>query len=202
MKLVSVILFYNRDRGFLDEAIESVENQTYPKVELILSQSHGNSSFNLNEGLKRCNGDYIRFLCEDDLLPKDSIEKSVKAMGDFDFIHGNAVNLYPNGKEIEYRYAKPVTLKTQCERNRIHGGTVMYKRGCFEKVGGFDESLQFAEEYEFNCRLLYHGYKLGYCDNILYKYRIHEEQKCAVRSEPLKNLKRVTIRKIQGMYDV
>ena len=36
---VSVIIPYNKDRGWLNEAIESVNNQTHKNIELILSQS-------------------------------------------------------------------------------------------------------------------------------------------------------------------
>ncbi len=49
---VSIIIPYKIDRGYLNEAIESVKNQTYKgEIELILSQSNGSVSYNLNQGI-------------------------------------------------------------------------------------------------------------------------------------------------------
>lgn len=196
MKLVSVILFYNKDRGYLKEAIHSVENQTYPKVELIISHSDGSSSYNINQGLKKAKGDYIRLMCEDNKLTNHCIEKSVEVLKDFDFIHGKAVNFWDDGRQTVYEPNPHIpTLDEMLERNRIHGGTVMWKRECFD-LFKFDETIGFAEEYKFNLQLLAAGKKLGYVDSVLQHYRQHSEQKCAARGS-MRNLKETTIKNIK-----
>jgi GT2 family glycosyltransferase len=53
----------------------------------------------------------------------------------------------------------------------------MYRREIFEQIGGFDEVLTNSEEYEFNLRCLYNGFKIGYCDSNLAYYRRHNSQK-------------------------
>jgi glycosyltransferase involved in cell wall biosynthesis len=175
---VSIIIPYRIDRGWLNEAIESVKNQTYKgEIELILSQSENSVSYNINEGVKKSTGDYIKYLCEDDRLTKNSIEDSVRVLENYDFIHGDAINFFPNGaqraqKPLE-RYPK---LSKMLLRNVIHGGTLMYKRECFEERG-FDESLNCAEEYDFNLYLLSKGCRVGYVNTFLYEYRRHDEQK-------------------------
>jgi GT2 family glycosyltransferase len=69
------------------------------------------------------------------------------------------------------------TLLDMLENNVIHGGSLMYRREVFEKIGLFDEALTTGEEYEFNLRAMYNGLKLGYVDSNLYYYRRHKEQK-------------------------
>ena len=61
--------------------------------------------------------------------------------------------------------------------NVIHGGTLMYKASVFDRVGLFDESLDCAEEYDFNMRCLSKNMRLGYCPKTLYIYRRHDAQK-------------------------
>lgn len=174
---VSVIIPYNKDRGFLKQAIESVENQTYP-TEIILSQSDKSVSYNINQGIKKATGEYIRFCSEDNLLTFLCIENSLKAIDGFDFIHGNAIDFWENGTERIYIPAiKRPTLQEMITLNVMHGGTVMYRRDCFDRFGGFDETLWCAEEYEFNMRLLSKGCFLNYCNSYLQRYRRHDKQK-------------------------
>ena len=62
MKKVSIIIPYKDNRGWLDKAITSVENQTYSNIELIVSQGDNGVSKNLNKGIKKATGDYIKYL--------------------------------------------------------------------------------------------------------------------------------------------
>lgn len=201
---VSIIIYYNKDRGWLNEAIESVKNQTYKgEIEIIESVSDKGASYNLNRGIERSTGDYIKYLSEDDRLTELSIELSVEAMEGKDFIHGRAINFYENGKRGLFipDFAVPHLLD-MIGKNRIHGGTLMYRRDVFDRLGLFDESLDCAEEYEFNLRCLDAGLKLGYSDNFLYEYRRHSEQKSLGNtSEEYQRIRQDKIKKIQQKYE-
>lgn len=178
--LVSIIIPYNKDRGFLAEAIESVENQTYKNIELILSNSDNTVGVNINNGIKVSSGKYIKYLSEDDILPPNSIADSLSTImqGDFDFIHGNCENFFDDGMiELYIPSIINPTKDNIIEKNIIHGGSLMYNRRVFDNYGLFDEDLWTAEEFDFNLRILSKGAKLGYCDKILYRYRRHETQK-------------------------
>lgn len=201
---VSIIIYYNKDRGWLNEAIESVKNQSYQgEIEIIESVSDKGASYNLNRGIERATGDYIKYLSEDDRLTPWSIEESVEAMEGNDFIHGSAINFFENGSKNYYTpdSSNPHILD-MIARNRIHGGTLMYRRDVFDRVGLFDETLDCAEEYEFNLRCLDAGLKLGYCDSFLYEYRRHSEQKSLGNvSEEYQNIRKEKIKKIQDKYE-
>jgi len=175
---VSIIIPFHHDRGWLDQAVQSVHNQTYEgEIELILSESKNSVGYNINRGVEIATGEYIKYLCDDDKLTLNSIEDSVKAIQGFDFIHGNAINKWATSEQFQApRKSKP-TLNDMIENNVIHGGTLMYRKDVFDRVGLFDESLDCAEEYDFNMRCLSKGMKLGYCNSTLYIYKRHDEQK-------------------------
>jgi len=176
--MVTIIIPYKIDRGYLQQAIQSVYNQTYDgRIELLLSQSDGNVSYNINQAVKQAKGDYIKYLCDDDYLTPNSIKDSVEALQNFDFIHGVANNVFKTHTHVQHPRLKNPSLNDMLESNVIHGGTLMYRREVFDKVGLFDESLVCAEEYDFNLRCLKLGMRLGYSKEILYNYRRHDNQK-------------------------
>jgi len=201
-KKVSIIIPYNKDRGYLEQAVKSINNQTYRNVEIIYSRSDKGVSYNLNEGIKQATGDYIKYLCDDDMLTPNSIADSVQSMFGYDFIHGNAINFWDTGKEQIYTpdILHP-TLNDMLKVNRIHGGTLMYSKHIFDKYGYFDESLWTGEEYEFNLRLLNQDASLGYCDSFLYLYRRHEQQKSLGNKDiTYQNARQKEIEKIKNKY--
>jgi glycosyltransferase involved in cell wall biosynthesis len=191
---VSIIIPFKTDRGYLQEAIDSIHKQTYEgEIEIIYSQSDNGVSYNLNRGIERATGEYIKYLCDDDRLTPHSIEKAIetfKSNPTIDFIHGNAINFYNDGKEdyhlpkVKYPKIKDLLLF-----NHIHGGTLMYRKSIFDNFK-FDETLWTGEEFDFNLKLLYNGLTIGYCNHFLYEYRRHDEQKSIGNTDRAYQLKR------------
>jgi hypothetical protein len=181
---VTIIIPYNIDRGYLKDAIASVPEGT----QLLLSKGDCYWGENFNKVLSQATGDYIKFLHEDDMLTPNCIEDSVRAMNelDIDFMHGDAYEMQQS-TGIK-KYWKPEitipTLEQMLKKNYIHSSSLMYRKSVFDKIGGFDETLDVAEEYEFNLRCLKAGLRLGYVNAPLAIYRRHEKQK--VRTTPVK----------------
>lgn len=180
---ISVILFYNTDRGWLKEAKQSILDQTYKgEIEVIVSHSNNGASFNLNRGIQKATGEVIKYLCDDDMLTPNCLQDVAdyyKANPDVDFTHGKAHTFWANkvgtGQHIPEN--KTPNLRELFRRNHIHGGTLAYRKECFTKFGLFDEGLFTGEEYEYNLRMLSKGAKIGYIDSFLYQYRRHDGQK-------------------------
>jgi len=208
MEKVSIIIPFKEDRGYLKEAIKSVENQSYSNIELILSQSNQGVSYNLNRGIEKATGDFVKYLCDDDRLPERSIEFSVAAFKEqgfqrvVHFIHGNAINFFPDGKtESWFPSVHEPNLFEMLRNNQIHGGTLMYKRSVFDRFGLFNECLWTGEEYEFNLRILSKGAVIGYCDEFLYEYRRHSGQKSLGNmARDYQTKRRIAIEDIKNMY--
>jgi glycosyltransferase involved in cell wall biosynthesis len=202
MSKVSIIIPYKTDRGWLSEAVESVHNQTHKDIELILSQSDNRIGYNINRGVEMATGEYIKYFAEDDLLTPNCIEDSLKAIDGYDFIHGNAINFFTSGREELYK--PPVTHPTvmrMVHSNVFHGGTMFYRADVFKRFGMFNESLWTGEEYDFNLMILSKGAKVGYCDEILFRYRRHKAQKSLGNRDRLYQDKRTqAINKIKQQY--
>ena len=83
----------------VDESVEISFGQ-------LLSANEITDAYNLNQGIKASSGEFIKYLCEDDYLPRNSIKDSVEGMKDYDFINGNAVAIYMEGmhagKHLDY----------------------------------------------------------------------------------------------------
>lgn len=196
--IVTVIIPYKEDRGWLQAAIDSVP----PTVQLLISQGEGNWPANFNKVLDLAKGKYIRWLHEDDMLTPNCIADSVatlealESVGGVDFIHGNAIEI--SRKNLQHSVFTPIkqhpTLEDMLSKNIIHQTTLMYKREVFEKVGRLDESLNVMEEYEFNLRCLKAGLKIGYCNSTLAYYRRHDKQKVRVVTKQEKETERELVK--------
>jgi glycosyltransferase involved in cell wall biosynthesis len=58
--MISVIVPYVKDRGFLSKCLQSINTQTYSDFEVILSKSDGSLPVNFNNGLRRAKGEFIK----------------------------------------------------------------------------------------------------------------------------------------------
>ncbi len=177
-KKVTVIIPYKINRGWLQDAVNSVPDD----VQLIVSQGEGNWPQNFNKVLNQAEGDFIKFLHEDDMLTpnciKDSLETFEKTKADF--IHGSVYELSnDSGKVKLWKSPEPhPTLHNLLKNNKIHSASLMYRKEVFEKLKGFneDDKMYSFEEFEFNLRCLKSGFKIGYCDQPLAYYRRHPKQ--------------------------
>lgn len=107
-KKVSVIIPSYNSINLLEETLDSVINQTYQNIEVIIVDDHSvDGSYELaktfesdtvkvfrntgegacsarNYGFRMSHGDYIQFLDADDLLSSDKIEKQVKLLDEYE----------------------------------------------------------------------------------------------------------------------
>ena len=199
---VTVIIPYNKDRGWLKAAIASVP----AGVQLLVSKGDGGWPENFNKVLPEATGKYIRYLHEDDMLTENCIDDSVQAMEDqqVDFIHGNVMEIkgdIQNKGSVYVPEMECPTVKDLMEKNVIHSASIMYRREVFDKLGGFDEKLNTQEEYEFNLRCLTAGFKIGYCNASLAFYRRHPAQKVRVIPTKEKMKEKELVNKMYNWID-
>ena len=102
--LVSVIIAYYKQEGFIAETVRSVQQQTYPNVEIIVvddgspvpassvlpessdvlvlrTENHGCPAAR-NFGFKQSSGDFLVFLDSDDRLTPGALEAHLKALAE------------------------------------------------------------------------------------------------------------------------
>ena len=164
--IVSIIIprLKGRRSDWLRQAIESVERQTYPDIELLIVESDKTEPENVVIGVNKSCGDIIKLLHDDDWLPDNSVELAVNSMAGYDFIHGQA--LLSTGQV--YVPPTPTTIANELKRTSIHNATVYYRREMFE--------VPYLIDFDFHIRNLARGKKIGYCPNVLSFYRLHNDQ--------------------------
>lgn len=145
IKLTVIIPVYNTEK-YLKKCLDSVVNQTYKNIEIIIIndgspdnsqeiinkfqkkypkiiksfvKKNGGLSDARNFGVKKATGEYIAFLDSDDYVEKDCYEKMISKAEDedFDMVVCDFKNIYDNKEVIGYsNVASDVKVKKEVKR--------------------------------------------------------------------------------------
>lgn len=200
--LVSVVIpFYNC--RYVNQAIESVLNQSYPNIEMILvndgstkyeeliqpylqdiqyiEQENQGVASALNQGLQHAKGEYIAWLSSDDLFDPYKVETQLQFMlekqADISFTKFNHID--ENNDITKYNVGANFRsyldfLHSLREFCPINGCTVMMSKEVIEKVGYFNEALKYVQDYDYWIRATLQ-FKLHYLNVTLTNYRVHPQ---------------------------
>ena len=172
---ITVIIPYNKDRGFLKEAVAAAKDQDFSGTYQIIKQKgdHGVAK-NFNDALKKAKGTFIKGCAEDDLLLPNCLtalyEEIIKG---YDLVCARAINFDDKGYEQEVQSIIQPSIMQLAVSNTIHGGTTMYRKSALLEVGGMDERMWCCEEFDLHLRMLAKGMRIGVIEDLVFAYRIH-----------------------------
>ncbi len=195
--MVSVIVPYKKDRGWLTKCLHSIKNQTYENFELIEAKGPGTLPENFNNGLARAKGEYIKMVQDDDWLPPNSLRHLADGISDHPWLIGNV------WQECSGRYIhKPDYLDFEHNLNHytIHMGSTLYRKSILENIGGMDETLETGEEYDMHLKLFSIGYNPGYIDKEVYHYRMWSGGKSVIYRRKRTEWRKNELAKIKARY--
>jgi glycosyltransferase involved in cell wall biosynthesis len=198
--MVSVVVPYVEDRGYLKQCLDSIKAQDYDHFEIITVKSPLSVTKNINIGLKQAKGKYFKVVGEDDWLPPTSLSDLVAGMKSYSWICANAHNVYDKDMTDEVPPLDRLNLHDMAQHNVIHNGTTMYRTEVLREIGGMDESLWTAEEYEMHLRLMSMGHLPGYTNKFVYFYREWNQQKSRTYRRTIKKQRDEEIKRIQSLY--
>ncbi|ENN96229.1 glycosyl transferase family protein [Methanocaldococcus villosus KIN24-T80] len=178
--LVSVVIpTYNSEKT-IGICLESIKNQTYKNIEIIVVDKFSDDntvkiakkytdkvfvinakerSEQLNFGVKMAKGKYIYRVDSDFVLEPTVIEEAVKKCEEEGY---DAVCIHNTSDPTISFWAKVRKLERDCyEDDKLNVAARFIRKDAFENVGGFDENLVAAEDYDLHNRLLRAGYKIG-----------------------------------------
>lgn len=135
-----------------------------------------------NEGIRQAQYGYIAFQDSDDVWKEDKLEKQMRVFDDQPKIgmvycpfegekqDGTKVRIPSSSMGIENLQGNMYRLLMQ--RNVIDAPTVVIRKECLDKVGGFDETLTCLEDWELFLRIA-KEYEIGYAADTFLISDIH-----------------------------
>ena len=200
MILVSVIIPYFKKKNFITKTINSIKNQTYKNLEIIIiydDEDHSDLKFikklknvddrikiivnkksfgagrSRNIGINMSKGKFIAFLDADDLWKKNKIELQLKYMirNNLEISHTNYEILNPKKKNLKIMKAKVIdNCKNLLFSCDIGLSTVMLRKKLISKNCQFP-NLKTKEDFVLWLMILKKNVKIGSLDKNLTTWR-------------------------------
>lgn len=174
------------DDGSTDGTAEAVEDiianaSNGEKIRLIRQQNSG-VSVARNVAVAHSEGPYLAFLDADDLWHQEKLSTHLRYMNDnaeVGISFGCVQFMGINGEILNRTSSLPLGEQNAAalfaENPTTTTSNLFMRRSVFDQVGGFDESMSFAEDQEFLIRVLHETtHKVMGIDAILTYYRTSE----------------------------
>ena len=169
------------DDGSTDDTVKNVELLLKNDAKIILLKNKENSGGKpgkcRNIGIRQSRGDYIAFLDSDDLWEKNKLEAQLKFMKREKL----DISYHPLGRFGESLQNQTSYWGRDCFQrdffrdlflsNFIPTCSVLVKKKALEKVGLFDESLKYSEDYALWLILALKNYRFGFLSDVLGGFR-------------------------------
>lgn len=196
--LISVIIPAYNGAAFLAEAIESIHQQNYDPLEIIIVDDgstddtpqiaasfqndvryihqihHGRPAAGRNRGVRESAGGIIGFLDQDDLWPANKLALQIPHLlgeSSLDVILGHTQMLHLSNHVDGKR-----TFAAMSEPvDYMLLSSALFKKSVFDKVGFFDESLAyFGDDLDWFIRAREKGVSVRQLEDVTLLWRIHE----------------------------
>ncbi len=177
--LVSIIVPTFNSERFLDLCLQSIVRQTYQHIEVIVVDNYSNDktreiatkfgatvylkgserAAQVNFGRKTARGEYLYRVDSDFILDPSIVEEAVAKCGEEGY---DAIAVHNTSDPSISFWSKVRKLERDCYRDDgLNVGARFFKKGVFDAVGGFDETIIAAEDYDLHNRIVKKGYKVG-----------------------------------------
>lgn len=176
--LVSVVTPSLNQAEFIEQTIESVLAQTYPRIEHIvidggsgdgtleilrrydhliwLSEPDEGQSQALNKGFARAQGPICGWLNSDDWYLPNAVEEGVEALraSGASLVYGDIERCDASGLNRRTIRARPWNYWEELNAGSgLYSPAAFFTRAALDAVGGFDESYHLAMDYDFWLRI-------------------------------------------------
>lgn len=197
--LISVIIACYNDAQYIEQAVISALNQTYPNKEVIvvddgsdaatkailkklkpritklITQENQGQSIARNNGIREAKGEYILNLDSDDFFELSFCEKAIKKFQEdkeIAIVTCQSIRFNKKGK-IDVFIPRGGTIKAFLFSNSAMGSS-MFKRKDWERCGGYEEKLPILgfEDWEFYIQILKQGGYAYVLDEPLFNYQM------------------------------
>lgn len=177
--LVSVLVPTKNSQKYLNQCLKSIKNQSYKNIEIIVIDNFSQDktlaiaqkytpkvyqkgperTAQLNFGAQKAKGKYLYRLDSDFIVDKNHIKNMVAKCEREGF---DGIATFNRSDPTKSFWAKVRNLERETYRNdNLILASRFLSKEAFEQVGGFDEELIAAEDYDLQNRLLQKGFRIG-----------------------------------------
>jgi glycosyltransferase involved in cell wall biosynthesis len=204
--LISTIIPVYNGELYIQEAVQSVLDQTYPEVEIIIVddgstdgtsrivrgfgapiryifQENAGPSAARNKGIASSCGGYLAFLDADDLFMPEKLEKQLLRLQedpDLDMVFGQVEQFY--SPDLSDEEKKRFTV-SKMKLPGIFPSAMLIRRAAFERVGFFDTRLRVGQFLDWYMKAMETGLTLYTLDDVVVKRRIHRSNMTSQSSQ-------------------
>jgi glycosyltransferase involved in cell wall biosynthesis len=156
------------------------------KVQLIYHEKNCGLSATRNTGIKKANSNYITYLDADDLWKPTFLESIFQLIQNFpearifgtnyEEVWDTVIKNPRNGSEIlPINFTGYINFfKINVKQGIYNHGSVCFHKEVYEKVGFYNEKINFSEDLDFNIRANY-NFKLAYDNSVQMSYFMQTE---------------------------
>ncbi len=178
--LVSVVVPTFNSERFLERCLKSVKAQSYSNIEIIVIDNYSldktkeianknadlilvkgpERSSQVNFGVKHARGKYIYYIGSDFIIESQVIEEAVGKCEKEGF---DAICIHNTSDPTISFWARVRKIERDCyEHDNLNVAARFLRKKVFELIGGFNESLVVAEDYDLQNKLISNDFKIGF----------------------------------------
>jgi GT2 family glycosyltransferase len=203
MTLVSIITPSYNQAAYLEQTIQSVLGQDYPRIEYIVidggstdssveiikkyqdslsywvSEADSGQAEAINKGLTRAKGDVIGWINSDDYYMLNTVSVAVRCFEqnpDVVMVYGDMLAIDGSGQTINILRYKQLSLQDLLCFQIIGQSSVFFRRSALEKTGFLETSLHFMLDHHLWIRLARQG-RILHVPQIWSAARYHSQAK-------------------------
>ncbi|MFI1770927.1 glycosyltransferase family 2 protein [Thalassobellus citreus] len=146
--------------GSTDGSYNIVNNIADPKIRIYSNKNKG-LSYSRNYGIKKAKANYIAFLDADDLWMEDFLETIYNLIiknNNYSVFATKVKLLTPNqtpyltSTTFNINHKKVISNFFKLDKKGFNFSSLVIKKSVFKKVGYFDDTVNYGEEYDFYIR--------------------------------------------------
>jgi len=209
LPLVSIVVPSWQKGRFVRHALESLVEQTYPRLEVIVQdnlstdetttileefaprlaqvvrEKDRGQSDALGRGFARCRGQILGWLNADDMLMPDAVAQAVTALqspSQPDVVYGHTAFLTEDGQFSRY-FNEIRPFSSHWLRNFglfIAQPSAFFRRAVYVNVGGLDPGLHYAMDWDLWCKMARSGHTFRLVDEVWSGTRMYRGTKTSI----------------------
>jgi glycosyltransferase involved in cell wall biosynthesis len=157
---------------------------TYSEATVITQENNGPSAAR-NRGAAVAGGEFLAFHDSDDAMTADKLAVQVGQMIDNPGVGcvlaeqelmvepGAEMPFWVEGSKVPT--VMPPRPPELADEPMVHPMTMVVRRAAFEQIGGFDESMRAAEDFDWMLRATEEGIEIARLSSVLLRRRVHAD---------------------------